>query len=207
MCEAVRSRTRGRGRLSAALLAMLILAGLLAGCRTPPPGRFRRATLSGLVADSRGRPVTGALVELDGRRSQITGSDGRFAFDRVRRGTRRISVRRRGFEPARVELSFSDRRELAYVRLVSRQELLARAGDALEAGDTTLASGLLDRAGRLTDPGTAADLRVLRAVLRARRGQPRAAVRELAPLRDDPGTRGEAEALVRAIRDAASRTR
>jgi hypothetical protein len=195
------------GRVRGAAAAALIMGVLLSSCGTPPPGRFRRALLVGIVANSAGRPVAAAEVEIDGRRAVSTGVDGRFGIPNVRRGRHRIRVRSEGYEPATLELEFADRRQIAYIRLISRGALIDRAVDALAAGRLAQAGELLSRAAALQDPSTDADVLLLEAVLRARQGSPAQALTRLSPLRADPQTRPAAERLADAIRGGASRTR
>ncbi|MFO7780222.1 MAG: carboxypeptidase-like regulatory domain-containing protein [Spirochaetia bacterium] len=194
--------------------AMLAAAVFLAGCGTPPPGRFRRAPLVGIVSDGEGRPVAGAEVTLDGRRTAHTGMDGRFTFSRVRRGRHEVGARSAGFEEASVELAFTDRRQIAYVRLISNDHLIERAVDYIAAGDLAAATGMLERVSVLDgsdgeanlDAGLDADVALLEAIVRSRRGDRRGALEALEPLRADPRTRAAAERLSAAIRDAPSRT-
>jgi hypothetical protein len=195
------------GRVRGAAAAALIMGVLLSSCGTPPPGRFRRALLVGIVADSAGRPVATAEVEIDGRRAVSTGMDGRFGIPNVRRGRHRIRVRSEGYEPATLELEFADRRQIAYIRLISRGALIDRTVDALAAGRLAQAGELLSRAAALQDPSTDADVLLLEAVLRARQGSPAQALTRLSPLHADPQTRPAAERLAHAIRGGASRTR
>ena len=204
-------RPRVAVRLGCAMLTAVVL---LSGCATPPPGRFRRAPLVGVVSDTEGRPVSGAEVTLDGRRAALTGMDGRFTFSRVRRGRHEVRARRAGFEEARVELAFTDRRQIAYVRLISKDHLIERAVDHIAAGDLAGATGVLERVSMLESSGgeanldanRAADVALLEAIVRFRRGDRRGALEALEPLRADPRTRAAAERLTAAIRGAPSRT-
>lgn len=195
------------GGVRRAVSAALILGVLLSSCGTPPPGRFRRALLVGIVADTAGRPVPAAQVEIDGRRAVTTGMDGRFGIANVRRGRHRIRVSGDGYEPATLELEFTDRRQIAYIRLISGAALIDRAVDALAAGRLSEAGHLLARAAALDDPSTDADVLLLEAVLHARSGAPGEALTRLSPLRADPRTRPAAERLAEAIRGGASQTR
>ena len=86
--------------LSRFLLALSLLTvastALAAGSQTPPPIR-------GIVVDSRGAPVPGAVVSLDlPGLTTITGADGRFAITSTTPGKRRVRVTIAGFEPSEV---------------------------------------------------------------------------------------------------------
>jgi hypothetical protein len=171
---------------AALLIVMLavVAAVVLAGCRTPPPGRFRRALLLGVVTDGAGRPVGGAVVHLDEKRTETTAASGRFAFARVRRGSHDISVDAKGYEPAVITVEFTDRRQMAYVRLISRAALIADAAAALERGDLAGAETLLTRAQVLGQPETDSDVAFLRSILALKRRAFSEAVDHLAPLAD-----------------------
>jgi hypothetical protein len=163
--------------------------------------------LGGIVTDVGGTPVAGAEVELDGRRPVITSLDGRFGVTGVRRGPHSIRARKPGHEPATVEVDFVDRRQIIYIRLVSRDALIRSAVTAIEAGRLGRAERFLERAAPLTDSQTDPDVRLLEAVLLAEAGDRNGALEALAPLLDDPQSRAAAKRLAAAIRDAASRSR
>ena len=172
---------------------------ILSGCGTPPPGRFRAAMLVGVVVNSAGRPVSGATVELNRLRSQETGMDGRFAFDGVRRGTRELSVSGEGYEATTVEVEFTDRRQLAYVRLVSKETLISSAVEHLEAGKNGAAKRKLARARALSEEEPDIEISYLSAIIAYRNGETRDAVEALEPLRTDPRSRKAARALRRTV--------
>lgn len=180
------------------LLLTGMLSALVAACGTPPPGRFARAALTGLVLDTEGRPVTGAEVELDGRHTASTRLDGTFGFGRVRRGPHELAVTHPAHEPASVELRFTDRRQMAFVRLVSRRALIAKAVDALQGGELQAAADFLNRAEALREKSTKADVLLLRAYVLYRRGREDEAVEVLREAARAPGAR-EAAARLEAV--------
>ncbi len=198
-----RYRPRGAALLCGALLAAFVP---LSGCGTPPPGRFRSAPLVGVVTDTEGHPVSGAEITLDGRHMARSGLDGRFAFSRVRWGRHELLARSTGFEEARVELLFSDRRQVAYVRLTSKDHLLARVVDHIAAGELTEGAELLERVSRIDGPDRDADRALLEGVIRYRRGEHRAALEVIEPLLSEARTRHAAERLSATIRGDRSET-
>jgi hypothetical protein len=155
--------------------------------------------LVGVVVDTVGRPVPGAEVRLDLVRTQHTAMNGRFTFHGVRRGTRELIVSREGFERATLELEFTDRREIAYVRMVSRARLIERMVAALERDQLHRAASLLARARAVEEPRTDPDVALLGALLAYRQGNLSAAADRLEVLRGDPATRPAAEALAEAF--------
>ena len=75
----------------------LRLAEVAEGESAPPPG-----ILVGTVSDTLGRPVTDALVTLDGQTVETrTDAAGRFRLSPVQPGTQTVEVKRLGLEPAR----------------------------------------------------------------------------------------------------------
>ncbi|MFO8065827.1 MAG: carboxypeptidase regulatory-like domain-containing protein [Spirochaetota bacterium] len=186
-------------RASRILGSLGICILVLSSCGTPPPGRFRTAMLVGVVVDSTGGPVAGATVELNRLRAQQTGIDGRFAFDKVRRGTRELSVSRDGYEEMTVEVEFTDRRQLAYVRLVSKEALISRAVEHLEAGDTAAAAETLSRAEALGEEEPDIEIAYLSAIIAYRNGDVQQAVEALEPLHAHPRFREAAQKLRRTV--------
>ncbi len=64
------------------------------------PSASATSFFSGRVLDSQGKPAAGARVTVEGDdASSVTGSDGTFTLRGVRAGTRRLTVRKIGFEP------------------------------------------------------------------------------------------------------------
>ena len=189
----------GRRYAQSTLMLAVAILSVLSGCGTPPPGRFRKAMLVGVVVDTEGRPVPGARVRLDLVRTQPTAMNGRFAFHAVRRGLRKLTVSREGFETATVQLEFTDRREIAYVRMVSRAVLIERAVTALEGDQLHRAADLLSRARGVHEPRTDPDIALIGAVLAYRQGDPSTAADRLQLLREKPETRPAAETLAEAF--------
>jgi hypothetical protein len=72
----------------------------------------RKAVLRGRVVNAKGEGLSGARVNVDDRDPvAITGEDGRFVLTALPSGTRLLSVRRIGFEPAEQIVLLSSTRE------------------------------------------------------------------------------------------------
>src|SRR5687768_15172116 len=89
------------------LVAALALAGGAAPARSAPRDTAgqqrapRTAVLDGVVNDSVGNPLEGAVVTIDAvRQTVITGAGGRFRIDSLPSDTIDVAVRRLGFAPA-----------------------------------------------------------------------------------------------------------
>jgi hypothetical protein len=64
------------------------------------PASSATATMSGRVLDSQRKPAAGARVAIDAdEATSITGPDGLFTLRNLRPGTRRLTIRKIGFEP------------------------------------------------------------------------------------------------------------
>ena len=88
-----------------------LLGGLLLGLALvgPTSARAQRAALRGIVTDTTGLPLADADISIQTRRLQArTAEDGRFFFTRMFPGVVEVSVRRLGFEPARVRARILD---------------------------------------------------------------------------------------------------
>ena len=66
------------------------------------------STIRGVVMDSTGAPLPGAVVTLDHGKTAVTGADGRFAIAAVAPGTRHVRVSLAGFEPSEVTVDVPD---------------------------------------------------------------------------------------------------
>ena len=105
--------------MSAARVAALVVAAVVATCGIAPPATAQRApapppagpgTIVGRVTDAENRPIEDAEVrvgKLD--RSTRTGRDGVFRFDSLPSGKHNVRVRRIGFEPQSRDVTVNDR--------------------------------------------------------------------------------------------------
>lgn len=77
----------------------------------PPKVRAGTAVVSGRVFDPTGAPLARARVSIDRDTAYaLTDADGRFVLRNLRSGTRSLTVRRLGFEPADVAVALRARR-------------------------------------------------------------------------------------------------
>jgi tetratricopeptide (TPR) repeat protein len=140
-------------RLRLPVLLVLALALSLSSCVSYRERRLREfnsATLVGMVYDLDQKPCAAALIIVDGSEGPRTDINGRFVIDALRRGDHRIRVSKEGFEPLEVPVSFVDRTQVLYLRVVSFNQLLRQAEEALGRGKLQEADGLLRRAETLS---------------------------------------------------------
>jgi tetratricopeptide (TPR) repeat protein len=107
---------------------------------------FRSAALVGMVYDQEQKPCAAAQLTVDGRKGPQSDINGRFVIDALERGDHRIGVSKEGFEPLETQVSFVDRTQVLYLRVVSFNQLLRQAEEALDRRKLQEADGLLRRA-------------------------------------------------------------
>ena len=137
-------------------LVLLVLALVLSfsSCVSYRERRLREfssSPLIGMVYDGEQKPCAGALIMVDGQEGPLTDINGRFVIDKLERGDHLFEVRKEGFEALQVPLSFVDRTQILYLRVVSLGQLLREAEEALDRRKLQEADGLLRRAEAL-DP-------------------------------------------------------
>jgi tetratricopeptide (TPR) repeat protein len=136
-------------RLRLPVLLALTLVLSLSSCISYRERRLREfdsAPLVGMVYDQDQKPCAAAQLTVDGRDGPRTDVNGRFLIDALRRGDHRVRVSKEGFEPLEVPVSFTDRTQVLYLRVVSFNQLLRQAEEALDRGRLQQADGLLRRA-------------------------------------------------------------
>jgi len=141
-------------RLRLPVPLVLILALSLSSCVSYQERRlreFNRAPLVGMVYDQEQKPCAAAQITVDGKEGPRSDINGRFVIDALERGDHQIGVSKEGFEPLKTKVSFVDRTQVLYLRVVSFSQLLRQAEEALGRGRFQEADGLLRRAEAL-DP-------------------------------------------------------
>jgi hypothetical protein len=174
------------------VLALAGLSGLLGSCtslsftRLSDPACFKNADLVGMVYQGGNRPCPGVSVELleggteDPLFRGFTDLNGRFIVPRLVRGEHRLRFTRRGYQELTVAIRFSDPTHIFYTRMVSIEELLLHAEEALDDNRWNQVNDLLDEAARI-DP-LRGELVFLRAVAAVRQGLDQEAKRWLAEM-------------------------
>ncbi len=152
-----------------AILAILVSCAGVGAARGEPP-------LNGMIYDFEGLPVQGATIEVDGK---TTASDvnGRFALAGLPMGQHRLVSKRDGYETIETEIDYSDVTQVVYIKMISADQLLARAEKALDRKDWRDAEEMLRRNEAVRGANPAAGY--LRAVFDFRRGDCRAAADRL----------------------------
>jgi len=118
-------------------LAVVLPLMLVFSCKTTTVvddfSSFKEAILTGMVYNSNSIPCVGAVLRVDDKKEAYTADiNGRFVIPNLKRGEHLIHVSKDNHEPELVELDFSDRRQVLYVRLTSNESLLNWAEEALD---------------------------------------------------------------------------
>jgi hypothetical protein len=155
-------------QLGIAGLGIVLCLGSCVSYREKRIREFASAPLLGMVYDRDQKPCVSALITVDGQDGPRTDINGRFVIDELARGDHLIGVQKEGYEPLQAPVSFLDRTQVLYLRVISYSRLLREAEEALDRQKLGEAEELLDRAEAL-DAEEPVGL-YLRAVLFLKRG-------------------------------------
>ncbi len=116
------------------VIAVAVLS--LVACLHPgEPRRARRGSefpLLGMVYDADNQPVPGAWIIVDDRRRLRTDINGRFMIPRLPPGRHRVEVQKEDFEAMSTVIDFIDIKQVLYLKVISRVQLLRKAERALQ---------------------------------------------------------------------------
>ena len=164
-------------------LAMMLycLSGFLGGCTAFPLRSeadttvFKSADLIGMVYQQSNRPCQGVSVEVlkEGKDESVfrgfTDLNGRFMIPNLPQGRHRIRFSRGGYQSLTVSIRFVDPTHIFYTRLVSLEDLLLQAEEALDKNLWSQMETILSEAA-IIDPHRG-ELLFLKAVAAARQGR------------------------------------
>jgi tetratricopeptide (TPR) repeat protein len=134
-------------RLQTVLLLALITACCVISCATSAAVKHKQRDLYGMIYDGNNKPVDNAAVSINGKHIVSSDIHGHFAIPDIRSKAKyRVSVRKEFYETLEMDISFSDPAYILYLRMVSAEQLLAAAEEALQKKHWSDAESLLDRA-------------------------------------------------------------
>jgi hypothetical protein len=169
------SRTGILGFTSALVVALL---GVSCASQHAHDGlAFDAAPLFGMVYDEENQPCAGVRLSVDGREGPMSDVRGRFVVPDLARGEHGLVARKDGYEDLTVSIAFLERTDVLHLRMISFDQLLGMAQEALQDARFGAAEAYLVRAERL-DPVDAV-LRYLFALHAWKTGQFVAAVGHL----------------------------
>ena len=133
---------------------MVLFFFLLISCRTDRGmfsddiNEFEKADFLGMVYDSRNRPCNGVGIYIDDETEKVyyTDVNGRFVIQKLASGDHLFSISKKGYESQEISLSYTSRKQILYVRMVSQESLIDWAEDAMESLDWNEAEAFLARA-------------------------------------------------------------
>jgi tetratricopeptide (TPR) repeat protein len=147
------------------------------------PVTFDKAPLLGMVYDYDNAACAGVTVSINGKPVATSDIDGRFFIPDLDRGEHIIELAKRDYESSTTVIDYESKSQVLYLKILSFDELLVQAQDALEAQKKADAESLLQRAEkvRLGDP----EAQYFRALLLYREKRYDDAVEELENLIDN----------------------
>lgn len=168
-------------KAAAAAAAACVL--FLASCTTASnrdPLHFESAPLFGMIYDLDNKPCPGISLTLDGTQKATSDIDGRFVLLALKPGPHAITASGADYETVQLSFNFVNQTQVLYVKLISFDQLLAQAQDALGQKKWRDAEALLKRAAAIHDTNTV--LVFLRAILDYQQGNAASAASRLETL-------------------------
>jgi hypothetical protein len=132
---------------------LLFVIACLCGCKSSPYGKVA-VGLNGMAYDFENRPLSQYLVTLSGRATAATDINGRFFFPGVKPGSYTLSGEKEGYESYGAAITVSDRRQIVYLRVPNRSQLIALADEALSRNRIGEAESYMRRAENIGEPTT-----------------------------------------------------
>jgi hypothetical protein len=128
-----------------------------------------RLPLSGMVYDFESRPVSEALISVDGKAIARSDINGRFSLGSLSFGSYRVAASKQGFETTSLDVRYEDAAQIVYMKMYSSRQLVALAEKEAASRNWDAAISSLDRVDALgaKDP----EARYLRAAILARTGK------------------------------------
>lgn len=156
-----------RVKPTVSILSILAAWALAVSCASVKPNDAG-PPLYGMVYDMDNLPVQNALVSIDGRDAASTDVNGRFALSGLPFGTYEVSLRKEGYELLTTRVEYFSWTQVLYVKMISADQLLAKAESAISERRWGEAQDFVDRAERVGPDAPAA--LYLKAVVSFRRG-------------------------------------
>jgi tetratricopeptide (TPR) repeat protein len=165
----------GETNMKAHILFLGFIAAALFSCASHPGLKKTGLGLYGMIYDGDNRPVREAKVYVGDKVSAESDIHGHFALAGLKTGKEyRITALKDNYEAAALDIHYTDPRNVLYLSMSNRDQLLDRAKQAMQEGDWALAASYLTRAGDLG--ADYSPTQYLWAVLEFRRGEYTAAL-------------------------------
>jgi tetratricopeptide (TPR) repeat protein len=157
------------------ILFLGFLAAALVSCASNPGLIKTTLGLRGMIYDGDNRPVKEVKLYVNDKLSAVSDIHGHFTLAGLKTGKNyRIQARKDNYEVEALDIYYSDPKNVLYLSMSHRDQLLGRAEQALREENWALSASLLARAEAL-DEGYS-PTQYLRAALAFRRGEYREAL-------------------------------
>ena len=169
--------------MKTAASALAVIALLLSSCKTvsnEDPLKFETAPLFGMIYDLDNKPCAGISLTLDGSSKSTSDIDGRFVLTALKPGSHTLAASGPEYETVELTFDFRNQIQVLYLKMVSFDQRLAQAQEALDQKKWPDARSLLERASAIHQANPV--LVYLRAILDYQQGDAASAASRLESL-------------------------
>ncbi|MDR3124246.1 MAG: carboxypeptidase regulatory-like domain-containing protein [Treponema sp.] len=169
--------------MKAHFLFLGFIAAALCSCASNPAAQKTTQGLHGMIYDGDNRPVKEVRIYVNSKLSAVSDIHGHFTLAKLKTGKNyRVQACKDNYEEEALDIHYTDPKEVLYLNMSHRDQLLSRAEQALREEDWALSASLLARAGALG--ADYSPTQYLQAALAFRRGEYNAALDILVKLEE-----------------------
>jgi tetratricopeptide (TPR) repeat protein len=133
--------------MKARILFLGFIAAALLSCASNPVIRKTSQGLYGMIYDGDNRPVKEVKLYVNDKLNAVSDIHGHFTLAGLKTGKNyRIKALKDNYEEETVDIHYTDPKDVLYLSMSHRDQLLSRAEQALKEGDWASAVSLLTRA-------------------------------------------------------------
>jgi hypothetical protein len=136
--------------MKAHILFLGFIAAALFSCASNPGAKKTALGLYGMIYDGDNRPIKEVKLYVNDKLNAVSDIHGHFTLTGLKTGRNyRIQARKDNYEEEALDIRYMDPKNVLYLSMSHRDQLLSRAEQALREGDWALSAALLTRAGAL----------------------------------------------------------
>jgi tetratricopeptide (TPR) repeat protein len=151
-------------RLGVQFIAISCIVTAMMSCASGPVAKNKSQALYGMIYDRDNRPVHNAEIYVNGKYMVSSDIQGHFTISQIRPKLQYILlVKKQNYEEVQMEISNTDPADVLYVRMMSGDQFLMEAEQALKAKNWSDTEALLARAQQAGADGTS--VQYLQAIL------------------------------------------
>jgi tetratricopeptide (TPR) repeat protein len=124
---------------------LLFVIVLFTSCQTPIKRMSGEGFMYAMIYDYDNSPVPGVTVYLNGIKVVDSDIQGRFVLEKLRKGTHKIRLVKRGYETLE-DVFYYTPMQVLYFKMINASQLLAHAEIALDNAEFVNAENILNRA-------------------------------------------------------------